>query len=73
MNAVEAHEEIVNNIEKVKTMTEEYKKALMALDRALSYACMDFGFNSTPGAVGQLKKDYIDLATYDLIKEGKLK
>ena len=63
----------MNELEKTKIMAEEYRKALAALDRALSYACMDFGFNSTPGAVEQLKKDYIDIATYELIKDGILK
>jgi len=63
----------MDELEKTKIMVEEYKKAVLALERALSYACTGFGFNSTPGAVEQLKKDYIDIATYDLIKEGKLK
>jgi len=63
----------MNELEKTKHMLECSKKALLAFDRALSLSCMDFGFNSTPGAVEQLKKDYVEIATYELIKEGVLK
>jgi hypothetical protein len=63
----------MNELEKTKYDLECSKKALLALDRALTMSCMDFGLNSTPGAVEQLKKDYIDIATYDLIIEGELK
>jgi hypothetical protein len=53
-----------------KELLKSYKIALLAYDRALSYACMDWGCNSDPVLVDRLKKDYVDIATYDLAIEG---